>query len=580
MPARDQSFQEVLAAAIDDLLANGFDSMERIERWTRELRAAAERSLVSPASLEQQLRDGLAAIYRRMVDQGGILKFNQGVERFTLDKVKPALRAELDRRTMASANLIRLNRAESIEKTLRRFQGWSTSIPPGGVSGETRVEVKKTVRKSLASLPFEERRVLIDQGHKMTAAISEIIASDGGAIAGRWRSHWRQANYNYRPDHKERDEQVYLIRDSWAHAAGLVRKGSVGYYDEVTAVGQEPFCFPGDSTNVSAEGVEAAYRRAYDGEICTIFFADGPSLRATPNHPVLTTRGWKPIGDIQEADHVFKIDDKAIQSRKRHDHHRVPLIAEVFASLRELGVSEVRGGKLEQFHGDGTECDVDIVRAARPLRFGIDTSQLQSSKKFGLTMPHLCGLACRTLKFFVHSCIGAASSLMRSGGQLLTTVGAFAVHPDEIGVAAVSDRAASLPDDVSDDLARHLKLSGQTQDACAALVRDAHPCRVLRIERSHFSGHVYNLQTESDWYIANGVIVHNCRCYMIWLYNLRDLPADMLTAKGKAALGDAQARARADTARADAHDPAPRPGVGYEGMRLRLAHLRALLPQE
>lgn len=242
MPARDQSFQDVLALAIDDLLEYGFDSMERVDRWTRELRAAAERSMVSPASLEQQLRDGLAAIYRRMVDQGGVLQFNQGVERFTLDKVKPALRAELDRRTMASANLIKLNRTESIEKTLRRFQGWSTSIPPGGVSGETRPEVKKTVRKALAQLPFEERRVLIDQGHKMTAAISEIIASDGGAIAGRWRSHWRQAGYNYRPDHKERDEQVYLIRDSWAHQAGLVKKGRVGFYDDVTAVGQEPFC--------------------------------------------------------------------------------------------------------------------------------------------------------------------------------------------------------------------------------------------------------------------------------------------------------------------------------------------------
>ena len=50
MPARDQSFQEVLAAAIDDLLANGFDSMERIERWTRELRAAAERSSDQPSA--------------------------------------------------------------------------------------------------------------------------------------------------------------------------------------------------------------------------------------------------------------------------------------------------------------------------------------------------------------------------------------------------------------------------------------------------------------------------------------------------------------------------------------------------
>jgi hypothetical protein len=240
VPVND--FQTVLNAAIADLLANGFDSAERVQRWTRELRAAAERSLISAASLEQQLRDGLAAIYRRMVDEGGVIKYNPGVERFTLEKIKPALRAELDRRIMASADLIKLNRAQAIDKTLQRFQGWSTSIPPGGVSGETRAEVKKTIRKSLGALPFEERRVLIDQGHKLVSSINDIIASDGGAIAGEWRSHYRQSGYDYREDHKERDSKVYLIRDSWAHRAGLVKKGGRPFVDEIEAPAQLPFC--------------------------------------------------------------------------------------------------------------------------------------------------------------------------------------------------------------------------------------------------------------------------------------------------------------------------------------------------
>jgi hypothetical protein len=241
-PGKQQTFQDVLAAAIADIVEHGFDSMERVEKWVRDLRLEAERSLISAASLEQQLRDGLASVYRRMVDQGGALRYNPGVERFTLDKLRPALRGELDRRILASANLIKLNRAQAIDKTLQRFQGWSTSIPKGGVSGEARAEVKKNVRKSLAQLPFEERRVLIDQGSKLIASINEIVATDGGAIAGRWVSHWRQAGYDYREDHKERDEKVYLIRDSWAPAAGLAKKGRAGYADEITQPAQEPFC--------------------------------------------------------------------------------------------------------------------------------------------------------------------------------------------------------------------------------------------------------------------------------------------------------------------------------------------------
>lgn len=236
------AFDQVLAAAVDDILDSGFDSQDRVAHWMGRLRRAAEASMISVDSLEDRLRAGMTKRYAELVDRGGFVKLHPGVERFTLERVRPALRAELDRRIMAAADLIKLNRKQAIDKTLQRFAGWSTSIPKGGVSGEGKREVKKTVKKSLAQLPFEERRVLIDQGHKLVSSINEIVATDGGAIAGVWRSHWRQAGYNYREDHKERDEQVYLVRDSWAHAAGLVKKGPAGYYDEVTAPGQEPFC--------------------------------------------------------------------------------------------------------------------------------------------------------------------------------------------------------------------------------------------------------------------------------------------------------------------------------------------------
>jgi hypothetical protein len=177
-----------------------------------------------------------------MLEGGGLAELNKGIAPYRLEQIKPTLRPELDRRISASANLIQLNRQQAIDKTLQRFSGWSTSIPPGGVSIETKREVKTNIRKPLQSQTFEERRVLIDQGHKLISSINEIVATDGGAIAGLWRSHWREANYDYREDHKERDQQVYLIRDSWADQAGLVRKGGRPYYDEIDAVGQAPFC--------------------------------------------------------------------------------------------------------------------------------------------------------------------------------------------------------------------------------------------------------------------------------------------------------------------------------------------------
>lgn len=236
------SFYQVLTEAINDMMEHGFDSVERLGGWITRIRAAAVASLTPVYVLEEALKNTFTTTYKRLVEKEGILRFHPGVPKFTIQKVKPQLHSLLQRRTMSSANLIVLNRQAAIEKTVQRFSGWGSSIPPGGSEQPGRQEAKTEIRKALASLPFEERRVLVDQGHKFVANLNEIIANDGGALAAEWHSHWRQINYNYRKDHKERDSKVYLIRGSWAHVQGLVVPGDAGYYDDITKPGEEIFC--------------------------------------------------------------------------------------------------------------------------------------------------------------------------------------------------------------------------------------------------------------------------------------------------------------------------------------------------
>lgn len=235
-------FNDVLRAAIEDVVDNGYDDAERIALWMQRLREAGRRSFATEHALRRMLDDSLRAIYNRMVERGGAFRVHPGLSRYALINVKPRLRSELDRRIMASADLIKLNRDEAIEKTLRRFAGWSTSVPRGGTDVAKRGELKATMGKALRSLPFEERRVLIDQGHKLNASLSQIIATDSGALAARWVSHWRQSGYDYREDHKERAGQVYLVRGSWAQGRGLLKVGPNGYTDAMTQPAEEPFC--------------------------------------------------------------------------------------------------------------------------------------------------------------------------------------------------------------------------------------------------------------------------------------------------------------------------------------------------
>jgi len=234
---RIKSFHEVLTDAVNYYCENGWDSEKSLNAWCGKLRIAAERK----TNDKDLARAHLTQIYRRLVVDGGVNKEIGKPKAFGLEKIKPSLRAELDRRIFISANLIKINREQAIDKTIQRFTGWVSSVPPDGTFVIDKVEQKAAIKKDIVQEAFERRRVAIDQGHKLASNIRYIHAVQTGAIALRWHSDWRQPDYDYRPKHKERDERIYLLRDSWALEKGLIKPAN-GYYDEITAAAEEPFC--------------------------------------------------------------------------------------------------------------------------------------------------------------------------------------------------------------------------------------------------------------------------------------------------------------------------------------------------
>lgn len=233
------SLFKVLTEALNHFIEYGYDSQSALEDWLRKLKDAAIDSLTTPRQLQTLLEKSLRKTFDRLVNTDSLVSGN--VSRYDINRIKPALRAELDRRILASANLIKLNREEAINTTLRRFSGWATSITLGGTKSADRIEEKKDIRKSLSKIRFQERRVIIDQTHKLVASINDIVAVNNGAIAAEWHSHWKQAGYNYRKDHKERDDKIYIIRDSWANKEHWV-KAINGYTDDITTPGEEVYC--------------------------------------------------------------------------------------------------------------------------------------------------------------------------------------------------------------------------------------------------------------------------------------------------------------------------------------------------
>lgn len=232
------TLQEVLTAAIKEITEKGF-TVERVAFWQEKLRKAAYQHMGPMSQAEDLLKAAMRDIYEKMIERGGALKYHPGVARFTVQRLKPRLRIELDKRIFASADLIRLNREQSVGKTLQRFSGWATSIPSDGSDITERAKVKTGIRKSLSQLSFEERRVIVDQSHKLASSLNNVIAMDGGAIAAIWHHH--HVTYP-RPIHEAREGHIFLIRNSWAHAGGLIKPGNDGYADQIEEPAELPFC--------------------------------------------------------------------------------------------------------------------------------------------------------------------------------------------------------------------------------------------------------------------------------------------------------------------------------------------------
>lgn len=233
--------------AVKFYLRNGYASREELERW---------QGIIREAAIGETADDYVGDVTRRLtqhyevqIGKAAALKRHPGISRFNIEHLDHKLRAELDRRILASTDLIKLNRTGAVNKTIQRFSGWATSIPVndyvgGGLSPSSRsgVKIGGDIVKSAETLDYEARRVAIDQGHKLIANIDKIIATSNNAIAAEWHSHWRQTGYDYREDHKERDKVFYLIRGNWAQKNGYVKPGTGGYLDAITQPGEEVFC--------------------------------------------------------------------------------------------------------------------------------------------------------------------------------------------------------------------------------------------------------------------------------------------------------------------------------------------------
>jgi hypothetical protein len=291
-----------------------------------------------------------------------------------------------------------------------------------------------------------------------------------------------------------------------------------GTLDEARAAGwNHPNCFPAWVLVSAPTGIAGADSRWFEGEVVVVNTASGRELTVTPNHPVLTPRGWVSAGSLEQGDDLVRYTgpvERVPNGDPDHQRGEAP-ISEVFEALRQSSaVSAVTvPGAAEQFHGDGVlDSEVHVVLADRLLRYDGQPSSLEQAPEgeFLLGRVRLPSLLAAGAPLEVVDGAGhTAYGVMRSGRELGALVGIEAGHPQSHSLTSTTQQNAGMAESARDRVPGDTKGAGELLDGLTGLVAADH---VVRVKRESFAGHVYNLQTGGGWYVASEYIVHNCRC--------------------------------------------------------------------
>jgi hypothetical protein len=335
-------------------------------------------------------------------------------------------------------------------------------------------------------------------------------------------------------------------------------------------------CFPADTAISAGGAISNASKRWFDGYLCVIRTASGNKISCTPNHPILTNRGWVAAHLINEGDQVATgalAEREAV--REWDDKNIIP-------SIRDVTEAFFRSGKMllvpmpttaKDFHGDGIDGEVAIVGADGLLPNVTDPRYIKaiSERIFinGCPARPISLISRGHLATFFNGCNASPSSSICGGCELLTRgeIGSF--HPGVLLLTAIAQVDPVFAQDALNNLDRYLELfkdtansnplivngndfafadrripqgfnsnsfrpwqnfnAGLSQpsmsdiDADAKLTSDLRNGKhgavsfdnVVYVGKKYFSGHVYNLETEHGYYTANGIIVHNCRSTVI-----------------------------------------------------------------
>lgn len=373
-----------------------------------------------------------------------------------------------------------------------------TGVKMGFVQGQTTRQIVKSVVGSGGLADISERNAAT----VIRTALSHVS------------NEARNETYRQNDDIIEKYEWVSTL-DSRTSTICKARDGMTWEIGKGPVPPAHPNCLLGDTVVSTGSPVSNIFKRTYKGTIVYVSTKSGRTLSVTPNHQVLTTRGWVASSLLDVGDKLMCAKDSTL-SLKHKEHNVVAKFSDLFSAANvAVNPTAVSTSPTtpEDFHGDGTGGEVEIVLVNRlswdKVKSGLNKQIID--KEFPATSginSTLSGLS--PSEEFSMVGLSPSDSFMRRGGESEALLGSSFSHSDKHSVADTANTNTVLSENAYDWVTRNAdNLSDfNWSDAVGVELDDVVD---LVFSEADFCGHVYNLENEQNWYLANGIIAHNCR---------------------------------------------------------------------
>jgi hypothetical protein len=399
------------------------------------------------------------------------------------------------------------------KNTTQQIYTTQAAIIRGITLGHSYTKVARSIRAEFDKGLWQAMRVVRTEAGRCWSEGAE--ASHGEALdAGlEVRKRWSATlDMRTRSTHGHLDG-TYADADGMFHLDGLTAPQP----REFGSAAADINCIPGDMIPIGID-TEKLYRRYYSGEMVHIETSAGNKFSLTPNHPILTEKGWIKAGKIIKGESIISVNLGKVRKIAEPDIKYVPpIIAQVFDLFSIIGSKQRMGGSKKQFHGDGKNSDVDIISFGRHLwdRFEVAFYKpiIKNNLAFSDILPRFLS-SNRSRDEFWNPSFNPAYSIMRFFGKTSAFLWRRFGHSHIHGIGTATDGHSAFSKDFAYWSSRYVVLLCKSLfGRSAKIISD----NVISVRSDPFSGHVYNLQTSNSWYglyCGNGnmSIVHNCRC--------------------------------------------------------------------